>query len=149
MRIVIDTNIAFSAILNTDSKIARILLHPRSKFNFYSTEQLMNEIEEHKEKIQKLGGYDNYEISRLIKLITSRIRFINVKLIPEVSYRHAESLTHDIDVDDTEFIALTEHIKGKFWSGDKTLQKGLLKKGWNKFITTNELFERQLKKSRI
>jgi len=49
MRIVIDTNVAFSAILNTNSKIARVLLHPRSKFNFYSTEQLINEIEEHKD----------------------------------------------------------------------------------------------------
>jgi len=28
MRIVVDTNIAFSAILNTNSKIARILLQP-------------------------------------------------------------------------------------------------------------------------
>jgi predicted nucleic acid-binding protein len=148
MRIVIDTNIAFSAILNTDSRIARILLHPRSKFNFYATEQLIKEIEEHREKIQKLGAYDNYEINRLIKLITDRIRFINVKLIPEVSYRTAEKLTHDIDIDDTEFIALTEHIRGKFWSGDKSLQKGLLKKGWNKFITTDELFERQLRKGR-
>jgi hypothetical protein len=40
---------------------------------------------------------------------------------------------------DTEFVALTEHIRGKFWSGDKALQKGLKNKGWNKFISTDEL----------
>jgi len=34
MRIVVDTNIAFGAILNTNSKIASILLYPKSKFNF-------------------------------------------------------------------------------------------------------------------
>ncbi len=51
MRIVVDTNIAFSAILNTDSKIARILLQPKTRLNFYSTVQLSREIEEHKEKI--------------------------------------------------------------------------------------------------
>lgn len=148
MRIVINTNITFCDILNTNSKIARILLHPRNKFNFYATEQLINEIEEHKEKIQQLGNYNDHEINRLIKLITSRIRFINVKLISDASYQHALSLTHDIDIDDTEFVALTEHIRGKFWSGDKTLQKGLMKKGWNKFITTDELFEKQLRRSR-
>lgn len=47
MRIVVDTNIAFSAILNTNSKIARILLQPKRKLNFYSTEQLSREIKQH------------------------------------------------------------------------------------------------------
>ncbi|MBE9460647.1 PIN domain-containing protein [Dyadobacter subterraneus] len=47
MRIVVDTNIAFSAILNTNSRIAQILLLPKSRLNFYSTEQLLTEISEH------------------------------------------------------------------------------------------------------
>ena len=79
-------------------------------------------------------------------MITDKIRFINIKLVSKESYKFAENLTFDIDIDDTEFIALTEHIKGKFWSGDKELQKGLLKKGWNKFISTDELYEKQLGK---
>ena len=37
MRIIIDTNIVFSALLNTNSKIARILFQPKTGFNFYST----------------------------------------------------------------------------------------------------------------
>ncbi len=36
MRVVIDTNIAFSAILNTNSKISKIILQPKSKLNLYS-----------------------------------------------------------------------------------------------------------------
>ncbi len=47
MRIVVDTNIVFSAILNTNSKISKIILQPKSKLNFYSTDQLQNEIAEH------------------------------------------------------------------------------------------------------
>ncbi len=140
MRIVVDTNIAFSAILNTNSKIARILLHPKNRFNFYSTDQLSREIDEHKEKIQKISNYSEDQLNRIITLITNKIRFINLRLIPKESYEHAESLTQDIDIDDTEFVALTEHIKGKLWSGDKELKKGLTKKGWNKFISTEELF---------
>ena len=142
MRIVIDTNIAFSAILNTNSKIARILLKPRSKNHFYSTEQLQNEIEEHRDKIKQLSHYSDYELNKVIKLIVGRIRFINIQLIPKDSFKHAETLTHNVDIEDTEFIALTEHIKGKFWSGDKELQKGSIKKGWNKFISTDEMYER-------
>lgn len=86
MRIVIDTNIAFSAILNTNSKIARIILQPKNKFNFYSTEQLLNEIEEHKEKIKNIGNYTDYDLNRLIKLITNRIRIINIKLVSKETY---------------------------------------------------------------
>jgi predicted nucleic acid-binding protein len=57
MRIVIDTNIAFSAILNTNSTIARIILHPKSPINFYSTDLLKAEISEHKNKLQRLAKY--------------------------------------------------------------------------------------------
>lgn len=142
MRIVVDTNIAISAILNTNSKIARILLQPKSKLNFYSTEQLYREISEHKEKIKKISNFSDKELDRVISLLTNKIRFINIRLIPKESFESAESLTKDVDIDDTEFVALTEHIKGKLWSGDKELQKGLNKKGWNKFITTEELFNR-------
>ena len=146
MRIVIDTNIAFSAILNTNSKIARILLQPKSRFNFYSTEQLLNEIKEHQSKIKQLSDYSDQELNRVIKLITNRIRIINIRLVSKESYKHAEALTVNVDIDDTEFVALTEHIRGKFWSGDRELQRGLMKKGWNKFITTDELYEKTIKK---
>jgi predicted nucleic acid-binding protein len=74
-------------------------------------------------------------------LVTRKIRFIKVELIPPRIYLYALSLTEDIDIDDTEFVALTEHIKGRFWSGDKELKKGLTKKGWTRFISTDELFE--------
>jgi predicted nucleic acid-binding protein len=140
MRVVVDTNIAFSAILNTSSKIARIILHTKGRFTFYSTEQLHLEITEHKSKIKKTSGYSDEELERIIELITKKIRFINVQLIANKSYAIAENLTREIDIDDTEFVALTEHIKGKLWSGDKELRKGLIKQGWHKFISTDELF---------
>jgi predicted nucleic acid-binding protein len=102
---------------------------------------LLVEIEDHKDKLKRISGYEEYELVKTISLITSKIRFINVHLIPTPVLINSQNLLEDIDVDDTEFIALTTHIRGKFWSGDKTLQKGLLKKGWNKFITTNELYQ--------
>ena len=141
MRIVVDTNIAFSAILNTNSKIARIILRPKTRLNFYSTEHLLFEIGKHKKKIREISNYTDLELERSITLITNKIRFINIKLIPKEFYVFAENLTHNIDIDDTEFVALTEHIKGKLWSGDKILISGLNTKGWRKIITTEELFE--------
>jgi predicted nucleic acid-binding protein len=141
MRIIVDTNIAFSAILNTNSLIARIILQPKSKLHFYSTDLLSIEIEEHKNKLKHLAGYSDSDLSNSISLITSKIRFINASLIPSSILISTQEFLNDIDIDDTEFVALTNHIHGKLWSGDKNLQNGLLLKGWTKFISTNELYQ--------
>lgn len=140
MRIVIDTNIAFSAILNTDSLIARIILQPKSKLHFYSTDLLLLEIVEHKDKLRQLSGYSNIELDKIIDLITAKIRFINAILIPSKILLETQGFLKNIDIDDTEFVALTIHIKGRLWSGDKSLQNGLFQKGWTKFITTSDLY---------
>jgi predicted nucleic acid-binding protein len=140
MRIVIDTNIAFSAILNSNARLAKIILQPRSRFNFYSTDLLLAEIEEHRTKIKRISKYTEADLKKIITLITNRIRFIDVRLIPKDIFQKSFELTKDVDVDDTEFIALTEHIRGRLWSGDKELLSGLKRKGWNKFISTAELY---------
>ena len=145
MRVVVDTNIAFSAILNTDSRIARIILQPKSRINLYSTGQLLSELEEHKDKLKKIARYSDQELHKAVFLITSKIRFINNRLIPPKIYLQAESLTQEVDIDDTEFVALAEHIKAKLWSGDKALVKAL-RKQWNKFITTEELYSLLVKR---
>ena len=140
MRIVVDTNIAFSAILNTDSKIGTILLQPKSRLNFYSTDQLLSEIKEHSDKLLKLTKKSESELNTSINLITRRIRFINPQIIPSQIFTEASELTSGVDIDGCEFVALTEHIKGRFWSGDKELINGLILKKWNRFIDTNELY---------
>ena len=141
MRIVIDTNIVFSAILNTNSKISKIILQPKPKLNFYSTDQLQYEIAEHWAKLKKISKYSDIELHKTSTLIISKIKFISVQLIPRNLFIAAELLTSDIDIDDIEFVALAEHIKGKLWTGDKELIKGLKKKKWDKFIATDELYK--------
>lgn len=140
MRIVVDSNIAFSAILNSNSKIGTIILHPKSRFNFYSTNQLLEEIEAHKDKLKSLSGYSENELDQITHLITQKIRFINIKLIPLEIFQKALSLTQDVDIDDTEFVALAEHAKAKLWTGDKKLIQGLSEKNWKKVVSTEDLF---------
>jgi predicted nucleic acid-binding protein len=141
MRIVVDTNIAFSAILNTNSRISKIILQPKSKLNFYSTDQLIVELAEHWNKLKKLSKYSEIDLHKAVNLIISKINFINVELIPTSLFLKSEKLTSKIDVDDTEFVALTEHIRGKLWTGDKELAKGLRSLNWDKLISTEELYK--------
>jgi predicted nucleic acid-binding protein len=123
MRIVVDTNIAFSAILNTNSKISKIILQPKSNLNFYSTDQLITELAEHWNKLKKISKYSEIDLHKTVNLITSKIHFINVGLIPKSLFHKSEKLTADIDIDDTEFVELAEHVRGKLWTGEKELKK--------------------------
>ena len=43
-KIVVDTNIVFSALLNTNSKIGQILINENTHFDFYSLEYVRFEI---------------------------------------------------------------------------------------------------------
>lgn len=139
MKIVVDTNIVFSAVLNTNSRIANILLQSRMFIQFYSTDLLLIEISEHKQKLQKLSGLSNDDLDKSIALITRKIRFIDARLIPDDIFHSTEDLLKDIDLDDVEFVALTDHLRGKLWSGDKTLQRKLAMKNWKHFISLSEL----------
>ncbi len=133
--------LVFSAILNTNSKISKIILQPKSRLNFYSTDQLQEEMAEHWAKLKKISNYSDIELHKASTLIISRIKFISVQLIPRNLFIAAEKLTSNIDIDDTEFVALTEHIQGKLWTGDKELMKGLKKKNWEKLVSTDELYK--------
>ena len=73
--IVVDTNIVFSAILNTDSVIANLLLKYDNLFFFRTTEYLKYEIEKHKSKLQAISGLNGTKIETSKKIIFNRLVF--------------------------------------------------------------------------
>ncbi|MEM6843691.1 MAG: PIN domain-containing protein [Bacteroidota bacterium] len=139
MKVVVDTNVVFSGMLNTNSRIANILLRPKTEYIYYSVKRLRVEMERHSSKLMTLAGYTDQEFRRVFTLFSSKILFIDRQLIPKQFYHEALLLTEDIDIDDTEFVALAMYLNGKLWSGDNTLKKGLINKGWNQFISVDEL----------
>ena len=139
MKIIIDTNIVFSGILNSTGKIGKILLYSKDHFNFYSCNFLQYELEKHHNRLIKLTNLSSEKLSELVYLVTKKIIFINEEIIPKRKIIAAEKLLIDIDLDDVPFVALTQHIKGKLWTRDKKLIKGLKAKGFNSIITTERL----------
>jgi predicted nucleic acid-binding protein len=126
--------------LNSNGKIGRILLYPPSHLRFYSTTQLLSEIDQNSEKIKKLTSYTDEELNEIKRLVIRNIRFIDVELISKEAFSTALDLTKDVDIDDTEFVALAEYMNGFLWSGDRVLTKGLMRKNWQRIISTDELF---------
>mgnify|MGYP003448499642 CR=1 FL=1 len=83
MKIIVDTNIIFSAILNSNSRIGKILLNSKEHFQFFTCNYLKVEIQRHRNKLLKLTKLKEYEIKELEELVTQKITFIDVRLIPQ------------------------------------------------------------------
>jgi putative PIN family toxin of toxin-antitoxin system len=139
MKIVVDTNIVFSAILNSQSWIGQILLYSDKTLKFYSPRFLQTEIQNHRQKIKKYTNLSDSEIDELIDALYAKITFISEELIPKEILIAADKLTKDVDYDDVMFVALSINFRCKLWTGDKILINTLKQKGFKRFITTNEL----------
>ncbi len=141
MKFVVDTNIAFSAVLNTEGKIGDLLMNSHGIFEFHSCDTLRAELEEHREKLLELSGMSEEQLDQSIYQITNQIIFTNEALIPFEFWLKGADLVRDTDMNDIAFLALSELLVSILWTGDKELVKGLVKKGFSNFITTEELYQ--------
>ena len=139
MKIIVDTNIVFSAILNSSSRIGKILLHSKKHFQFYTCHYLRTEIKRHHSKLLKFTKLSEAELIELETLITQNITFIDERLLPQELLEKTEALLKSIDPNDTPFVALTRHLEGKLWTGDMQLYDGLKAKYFEDILTSSEL----------
>ena len=141
MKIVVDSNIVFSAILNSKSQIGHILINGSKYFDFFSPGLLKNEIIKHKSKILELTGYSQREFTDIYQSILNRIVFVDEILLSDSEIEKAIDLVSGIDPDDAVFVALNNHLSANLWTGDKHLINGLKKKGYLRVLTTDNLSE--------
>ncbi|MBC8319283.1 MAG: DNA-binding protein [Bacteroidetes bacterium] len=120
-KIIVDTNIVFSALLNVNSRIGQILINGKNHFDFYSPEYVRTEIFKHKQKIKSIGKLTDNEFLETYSLILKNITILNHSIIPTEIYRTAELMCQDIDIDDTIFVAVSDFTKGILWTGDLKL----------------------------
>lgn len=139
MKLIIDTNIIFSGLLNSTGTIGDLLFNSEGVFEFYSCSYMRHEIEKHWEKLKRISKLTDKELEESKVRMFLKINFINEELIPEKTWLAAEELVEDIDVDDADFVALTKHLKGFLWTGDKELYSGLKQKNFKRVYNTNEL----------
>jgi len=139
MIIIVDTNIAFSAILNTKSIIGDLILNSGNVFQFWSCHYLLEEIDKHWVKLKKVSKLNDIALHESQRLVYKNINFIDEYQIPKVYRLQAYDLVKDIDLNDIVFVALNEYQESVLWTGDKALIKGLKLTGYDKVITTTEI----------
>ncbi len=140
MKIIVDANIVFSGILNTNGKIGDLLINSKKHFTFIAPDFLRIEIRKHYAKLVKISGLTLQQIQEAEYQIYKDINFISAEQIRGSVWLIAEKLVENIDPKDVQYVAYAKHFRCKIWSGDKALVKGLAKKGFKNFISTNDLF---------
>lgn len=139
MKVVVDTNLVFSDLLNTNSRIGDLLLNSADIFKFYSCQYLWYEINKHRQKLKVLSKLTDKALRETELLIYNEICFIAEEQIPKEHLVKSIELVKDIDNKDIVFIALTEYLGSKLWTGDKRLIQGLKSKGYSNVLSTEEM----------
>jgi len=120
MKIIIDSNVLFSALIR-DSFTRRLILEYGKQFLF--PEFIFEEMEKHKDELFRKSGMTTEDLNQLLQLIIKKILIVpNSILIP---YREeALEIIKEIDIDDVLFIACAlAYPNSILWSNDKDLKK--------------------------
>jgi predicted nucleic acid-binding protein len=105
------------------------------------------EIQKHWERLKKISKLSDGQLQVSYTQILSKLKFINEEIIPVEMWLASEEITKGIDIDDTDFVALTKFLKATLWTGDKVLYNGLKKLDFKKLLSTTELLALRTTKS--
>ncbi len=140
MKVIVDANIVFSGILNSNGKIGDLLINSNNHFDFIAPDFLRAEVYKHYPRLSKISGMTTEQVRESEFQICKEITFISEEQIKESFWLAADKLVADVDPKDAHYVAYSKHFRCKIWSGDKQLIKGLAKKGFHNFVSTDELF---------
>lgn len=140
-KIIVDTNIIFSCLLNSQGLIGDVFFNSENIFEFFSNQYMRFEIRKHWNKLMKISKLTDNELQTAYDKMLTRLTFINEELIPKNEWEKAETIVTDIDLDDTDFVALTKYLKGSLWTGDKVLYDGLRAKRFRSVYNTQEMIK--------
>lgn len=147
-KVIVDTNIIFSCLLNSEGTIGDLIFNSETVFNFYSNEYMLYEIRKHWERLKRISKLSDTELQTSYDKLLTKLTFINEQLIPAKVWQTSEALVIDVDIDDIDFIALTKYFKGILWTGDKSLYNGLKAKRFRPVYNTTELLKLRNKLSK-
>jgi predicted nucleic acid-binding protein len=143
MKIVIDSNILFSACIAPFGDNADLLLNPKYTFEKFSCHYLIVEMFKHQEKIVRLSKQPLDNVIDVLYSYMRKITFVSEELISQENWIQADELTKEIDNKDIAFAALTLHITNSvLWTNDMKLINGLQKIGFDRVITTKKLLQK-------
>ena len=135
LRLVIDSNILFSALIKKGITSKLIL---SERLELFAPEKLLEEFEKYKEYILSKTHRSEEDFERFLSIIESRI-----EIIPRAEFEEfLEEAKKVCNLDDFPFVALAKALDCAVWSNDKDLKKFSEETKYVEVLTTKEILER-------
>lgn len=131
MKVVVDSNIVFSALLKSPNRYTDIIC--LSDDEFYTPKFMFVELFKHKEKIVRVSKMPEEEVLEMLYRLILNLRFFDENFIGTRNFVRAFQLVKDTDRNDLIFVALAFEIDGKLWSADAELKSSLRMSGFEAF----------------
>lgn len=131
MKVVVDSNIVFSALLKSPNRFCDAIC--LSSDEFYTPRFMFVEIFKYKERIVRQSKMSEEEVLEMLYRLILNLRFFDETHISTRNFLRAFQLVKDTDRNDLVFVALTLEIGGKLWTSDLELKNGLRAGGFDTF----------------
>lgn len=89
-KIIVDTNIIFSCLLNSQGVIGDLIFNSGEVFEFYTNNYMRFEIRNHWEKIKRVSALSDQKLEIAYEKILTRMVFIHEELISPKDWQKAE-----------------------------------------------------------
>lgn len=133
MKLVVDANPIFSALMKGEFTLSLIFWLKESGFEFFTCQEVFDEIKENKSQILKYSQFSSEEIDFILELL---LEVIEVSKKEEYGKFLPEANKFCSDKEDLPYVALSLRLsKTPIWSNDKRLKEELSKAGIKVFST--------------
>lgn len=138
MRIVVDSNIIFSALISGKE----VYLDIFKKNDVYIPDIVFSELNKYELRLVQKTKLKQTQFKNFIQMVFEEVIVIPKFAISIESWQNAYEICKDTDEKDTPFIALSLELKIPLWTNDKKLISGIRAKGFYNIVTNEELLEK-------
>jgi|SRR3989344_2635185 len=140
MRLVIDANILFSAIIAKGRKLnsKKLNLIFSKELEIFAPGLMLFELRNNKEKLKEISKLPDEELEKFIELLKLRIQFVSLRYFSD---KMAEAKELCVELKDVAYFALALKLNCSIWSGEKSFKEQSKIKVFNTKELLDELFK--------
>ena len=137
MKIVVDSNIIFSALISGKETYLDIF----KKNNVYMLDIVFPELNKYEYHLIRKTKLNQNEFKMFVQMLFEEVVVIPKFAISIENWQNAYMICKNVDEKDSPFVALSLELGIPLWTNDKALCEGIKNKGFDNFVTTEDLLK--------